>query len=86
VLCNFTGSTEIPVEFKQSGPKSLDLPPPSVRILKVITCWETTAPQTLKFGQLASKRCGPTNEGTQRVLDGTIFHIPLADSVWCDDI
>jgi len=39
-FCNFIGSTEIPVEFMQSDPKSLELPPPREHILKVITCWE----------------------------------------------
>jgi len=29
VFCNFIGSMEFPVEFTQSGPKSLDLPPSS---------------------------------------------------------
>ena len=36
---NFIGSTKIPVEFMQSDPNSLDLPPPRAHILKVITCW-----------------------------------------------
>ena len=44
VLCDFIGSIEIPVEFTQSGPKSLELPPrsspaPSTHIVKAITCW-----------------------------------------------
>jgi len=29
MFCNFIGSIEIPVEFTQSGPKSLDLPLPT---------------------------------------------------------
>jgi len=37
MFCNFLGSS---VEFKQSGPKSLELPPPHACILKGIMCWE----------------------------------------------
>ena len=36
VFWNFIGSTKIPVKFTQNGPKSLDLPPPCVCILKAI--------------------------------------------------
>ena len=54
----------------------------------VITLPWTTAPQTLKFGQLASKRCGPTNEGmvskSTRWNHISTYHWLI--SVWWDGI
>ena len=54
---SLTGSAEIPVEFMQSGPKSLDLPPPRVRIMKVITCWGVAKVELTRLCTLAVNMC-----------------------------
>jgi len=59
VFCNVTGSAEIPVEFKQSCPKSLDLPPHRVRIMKVITCWGAAKVELTRLCTLAVNCANP---------------------------
>ena len=59
MLCNVIGSAEIPVEFTQSGPKSLDLPPPCVRIMKVITCWGVAKVELTRLCTLAVNYANP---------------------------